>query len=105
MVVVDAELGPLADELGRHLGGVRQRVDAGGLRGALHFQAVFVGAGGKDHRIVAFHFLEALNQVRDKRGVSGAQMRRGVDVIDGSGQVIFHREFLDRRDSPRPGFA
>ncbi len=94
MVVIDAELGPLADELGRHLRCVRQRVHARGLRGALHFQAVLVGAGGEHHRIVAFHFLEALDQVRDERGVGGAQMRRRVDVIDGSGEVIFHREFF-----------
>src|SRR5665213_530714 len=94
MVVIDTELGPLADELGRHLGGVRQRVDARGRRGALHFEAVLIRSRGQDHRIVALHFLEALDQVRGKRGVSGAQMRRRVDVVDGSGQVIFHREFF-----------
>ncbi len=94
MVVIDAELCPLADELGRHLGGVRQRVNARGLRGALHLEAVFVGAGGQNHGIVAFHFLEALDQIGGECGVGGAQMRRRVDVIDGSGQVIFHREFL-----------
>src|ERR1700685_320359 len=94
MVVVDAELSPLADKLGRHLGRVRQRIRSRGLRGALHFEAVFIGARSEHHRIVALHFLEALDQIRGKRGVGGAQMRRRVVVIDRRGQVIFHSEIF-----------
>ena len=61
----------------------------GGLGGALHLLAVLVGAGG-EHGVEALHALEALDGVGGKRGVGVPDVRRGVDVIDRRGEVVFH---------------
>ncbi len=59
--------------------------------GALDFLAVLVGAGGEDG-VVALHALEALDGVGGDGGVGVADVRRGVDVVDRSGEVVFHRD-------------
>ena len=48
--------------------------------------AVLVGAGDERH-VVAVHALVARDGVGGHRGVGGAQMRRGVDVVDGRGDA------------------
>ena len=67
---------------------------AGALGGALHIDAVLVAAGG-EHRMVALHGLKPLNEIRHDGGVGVANVRRGIDVVDRSGEVIFgHLEFF-----------
>src|SRR5271166_5800755 len=55
---------------------------------------MFIRPRGQNHRIVALHFLVALDQVGDESRIGRPDMGRGVDVIDGRGQVVFHREFF-----------
>jgi hypothetical protein len=44
--------------------------------------------------MIALHAFEALDQVGHDGGVGVADMRRGVHVIDGSGEVVFHRDWF-----------
>ena len=62
---------------------------AGGLGGALDLLAVLVGAGGQ-HGVVALHALEARDGLGGDGGVRVPDVRRGVHVVDGSGEVVFH---------------
>ncbi len=63
------------------------------LRGALHILAVLVGAG--EHvRLVALHVLEAPDHVGGHGGIGVAYVRRGIHVIERSGEVVFHFEFF-----------
>jgi len=66
---------------------------AGALGGALHIDAMLVGAGGQ-HGLVTLHALEALHQVGHDGGVGVADMRRGIHVVDGCGEVVFHFDWL-----------
>ena len=62
---------------------------AGALGGALHIDAVLVGAGG-EHGFVSLHALEAPDHVGHDGGVGMADVGRGIDVVDGSSEVVFH---------------
>jgi hypothetical protein len=95
VVVIDAQLFPEAGEFRDHSGAVFVGTEVSGLGGLLHVAAMFVGAGGQHNRIKAFHFLEALHQVGNEGGVGGANVRRGIDVVNGCREVVFrHRMFL-----------
>ncbi len=93
MVVLQTEGVPLLLELVGDACHKLFRSLAGGLGGAFHFLAMLVGAGG-ERDLEALHALEALDRVGRNRGVRVADMRRGVHVIDRSGQVVFHFEFF-----------
>ena len=88
---VDAEAQdfPLALEFGGNDVGEFLRRFAGGCGGALDLLAVLIGAGG-EHNVVTLHALPALNGIGGDGGVGVADVRRGVHVIDRSGEVIFH---------------
>jgi hypothetical protein len=81
-----AERFPLAAELGgdqiRELLGALAR----GLGGPFHFLAVFVGAGGQDG-VVAQHALEAADGVGGDGGISVADVRRRIHVVDRGRQI------------------
>ncbi len=67
---------------------------AGGFGGALHFLAVFVGAGDQ-HGVEALHALEALDGLGGHGGVSVADVGRGIDVVERSREVVFvHFDWL-----------
>ena len=46
------------------------------------------------HRVEALHALEARDGFGGHGGVSVADMRRGIHVIERSGEVVFHRELF-----------
>ena len=60
-----------------------------GFGGALDLLAVLVGAG-EHHGVVALHALEARDGLGGHGGVRVPDVRRGIDVVDRSGQVVFH---------------
>ena len=63
---------------------------AGALGGALHVHAVLVGAGGEHGMDSPACALKRLQQVGHDGGVGVADVRRGIDVIDRGGEVVFH---------------
>ena len=65
------------------------------VRGALHFLTVLVGSRRQHHRVVALHALEALDHIGGDGGIGVADVRGCVDVVDGCGQVVFHRWFFE----------
>jgi hypothetical protein len=91
MVDLQPELAPLPLEFG----GDEVAVVSGRLSNApgraLDVDPVLVRAGGQ-HRLVALQAFEAAHDVRNDGRVGVANVRRGVDVIDGSGQVVLHRD-------------
>ena len=89
-VVLYAELGP---EVAEHAGNVVHeglRRHAGGRGGLDDLVPVFIGAG-LHAGVFAEHAVEALEGVGHDGGVRMAQMRAGVDIVDGRCDVIaFH---------------
>ncbi len=91
---------PLALEFGGDGVGEFARRLAGALGGPLYVDAMLVGAGG-EHGVVTLHAFEALDQVGDDSGVRVADVRRGIHVVDGSGEIVFHRDSGTRSLLPR----
>ena len=86
LVVADAELRPhfleqAADMI--HIGFRGHIVVFGGLD---DFVAMFVRTGQKKG-FTPLHFMEATGDIRDDRRVGMSQMRFGIDVINGRGDV------------------
>src|SRR5579864_1691677 len=93
MIVLQAERVPLLAKFGGDGGGKFFRGLASGLGGSLYFLSVLVGSSSQ-HHVEALHALEALDRVGGDGGIRMADVRRGVDVVDRSGQVVFHRLFF-----------
>jgi hypothetical protein len=94
--VVDFEVQhlPLPSELGRYDVAEFQGSLALSLRGAFDVDAMLVATGG-EHGLVTLHALKAFDEVGNDSRIGMADMRRGVDVIDRRGQVVFvHLEFF-----------
>jgi hypothetical protein len=94
--VVDPEVEhlPLPLEFGRDYVAKFLGSLARALRGAFDVYAMFVAAGG-EHGIIALHALKPFDEVGHDGGIGVADMRRGVDVVYRSGQVVFiHFKFF-----------
>ena len=63
------------------------------LTARLVFLPVFVGAGGIENVSTA-HLLKLFQDVAQNRRISVADVRRTVDVINRSGEIFLHRNFL-----------
>ena len=87
MRVADAQLVPeLAENRGIAVH-VFARRDARLGRGAGDIFAVLVGAGKKGH-VVALHALEAGDRIGNQSGVSRADVRARVGVVDWRGEIV-----------------
>ncbi len=86
IVVGDVEAGPRLPVAGAGLVGLLLRGQAVGFGGALHLEAVLVGAGEEEH-VVAAQPVPAGHGVGGDRRVGVADVGGVVDVVDGGGDV------------------
>ena len=86
-VASEPQILPQRAEGFRNAVGELLRAHSGCLGGALHLLAVLVGARQQES-FLTLHAPEAANHVGHHRGIGVAQMRPGIHIVDGSGQVI-----------------
>jgi hypothetical protein len=95
IVDIEAERLPLVFEFaGNHVAEFLGRFP-GAPGGSLHVDAMLVGTGG-EHGVEAPHALKALDRIRRDGGVGVADVRSGIDVVDGGRQVVFHFDSVNR---------
>jgi hypothetical protein len=92
VVVGDAHALPERLELGGDLVGELLRRDAGGSGGALDLLAVLVSAG-EEEGVVAEQAVAAADDVGGDGGVSVADVRARVDVVNGGREVELFLSF------------
>src|SRR5689334_6886605 len=94
MVILETESVPLLAEFGCNGGGEFFRRFAGGLCGTLYLLPVFVCPGSEQYGLKTLHTFAALDDVGCNGGVRVADVWRRIDVIDGCGEIVFHRELF-----------
>src|SRR6185312_5532903 len=87
-VIRDSKRLPLPHKFVRDRGRVFFRAFADGPCGAFHILAMFVSSGRKNYGAVSLLDLETLDQVRGKRAVCRADVRRGVHIVDRSREIV-----------------